>query len=167
MPLLDGQGRLLGRWNLLDLGAAAVLGVSAVLLYLFLARPAQARRLLHDEPGTEAYLAEVLPDRPFLLTLMQPGDAQRHRVTERPLIEFLEKIRSPAEGLGIEGSGREVGLARFRVLAKRGGDGVLMLGESPLKPGGRFRFEPPGYSFLGTVLSVHPESREPDGAGRR
>ncbi len=67
MPLLDGQGRLFGRLNLLDLSAGALLGAAAIAGYLALARPANLRHALHDEARLEAFRVEVLPDRPFLL----------------------------------------------------------------------------------------------------
>ena len=142
MTLLDPQGRLFGRYSLLDLSAGAVLGALALAAYLFLARPEALRQRLKGEPPLEAFRMEVAPERPALAALVGPGDVQRHAVTGKPVIECLS---------------REGDNLRFRAWAKRGVDGVPMINDVALKAGGKFRFETPRAILLGWILSVGPE----------
>lgn len=143
----------------LDLLAAAAVAAVGIVLYLWIARPAQFHHALQDEPPVEVVVVEVLPDLACLAAFVKPGDAQRHRATGRPVIEVLGTSERPAAEVMPGASNAREGLVRtvrMRVTAKRGSDGVLMLFDMPLKPGARLRFNPPGYAFSGTLLSVVP-----------
>lgn len=161
--ILDDRGRLWGRVSLVDLTAGAALAVFALVAYLALARPDYMGRLLHrlhDEPPVERVLVEVLPHAPFLMDLVQVGDVQRN-ASGRLRAEIVGRGRRPSRDLALDASRlpAEVWVLTLALGAKRGGDGALRFGETPLKPGGWFFFETPDYLLEGTILAVRPDRR--------
>ena len=161
MRLLDARGRLFGKFSLVDGVVGAGLAASGLVAYLALAQPAFLSRFvhrLHDEPAVENVRIDFLPTTPFLLDQVDTGDVQRNP-SGRLCAEVIGKTLRPSAGLMLDTSRvpPDVWIITLRLGAKRGGDGVLKFGETQIKPGNWFCFEPSGYVLEGVILSVRPE----------
>lgn len=148
IKLLDGQGRLFGKINLLDFCVLliAILAITTAGVLIFF--PNAPRKILVQEAQWVTVDIQILfpsdPVRP------QAGDRQMNPEGE-PMAEILS-VRNADEN-----SGTAV-LATVRVKARLWRSDTPAFGNVPLKPGAPFHFNAERYYLEGRIQSVRGPS---------
>ena len=149
MPLLDKDGRLLGRLNIFDLFVACVVVALVCIAYVKLSAPNRVAPPFASETSQAiAAVALQLPvDQPWMCDLAKPGLGEVDPRTGAPVAEVLGG--SVREGLPV---------VDLRVHAVRDGAGHVLFEGQPLLPGRRLEINTDEAIFAGVVRSVKDES---------
>lgn len=149
MPLLDKDGRLLGRLNVFDLFVVCVVVAFVLIAYFKLSAPNRvAPPFASPQNSAVALVALQLPmDQPWLCDSAKPGTGERDARTGELMVEVLD---------GVVRDGFPVIDLRVHVV-RDDADRLLFEGQ-PLLPGRMLEINTDVAIFSGVVRSVVPEA---------
>lgn len=149
MPLVDKDGRLLGRLNIFDLFVVcAVVALSLIAYYKLSASQRVAPPFASETTHAALLVSLQLPvDQPWMCDYAQPGIAERDPRTGEPTAEIV--------GCDVRDGFPVVDL---RVHAVRDGGGRVLFEGQPLLPGRTLEINTDVAVLSGVVRAVAPET---------
>ena len=149
MPLLDKEGRLLGRLNVFDLFVVCTVVALVFIAYFKLSAPHRVAPPFASEANRTAMLValQLPPDQPWMCGYAKPGLGEIDPRTGEAIAEVL--------GCAVRDGFPVVDL---RLHAVRDGEGHVLFEGQPLLPGRMLEINTEAAIFSGVVRSVAPEA---------
>jgi hypothetical protein len=155
MSILDKEGRLFGRVNLLD--AVFVIVVLCLLGVVLVTRllPNRPRQTVRGMDEPEPAVAKIIIPRgnEWLAGHIHPGDETRN-------VEDLSARILSVGKEAVPGSGTQM-IVTVWLRTRRNPEGLLLFGQRALRPGGSFELCTHDYVLSGTVYSLQPAAVGP------
>lgn len=149
MPLVDKEGRLLGRLNIFDFFVVCMIVALSFIAYYKLSAPQRVAPPFASE-ATRALLSVTLQlpiDQPWMCEYAQPGIAERDPRTGEATAEVL--------GCAVRDGFPIIDL---RLHAVRDGEGPILFEGQPLVPGRMLEINTDVAILSGVVRAVAPET---------
>lgn len=149
MPIVDKEGRLLGRLNIFDLFVVCAVVALSLIAYYKLSAPQRVAPPF-DTAATHAALAVTLQlpaDQPWMCDYAQPGTAEHDPRTGEPTAEIL--------GCAVRDGFPVIDL---RLHAVRDGEGRVLFEGQPLLPGRNLEINTDVAILSGVVRTVAPDA---------